>query len=128
MRVLLDTHVFLWFILGHPMCSPKIRKLIEDPRNECLVSIVSIWEIGIKHSLGKLPLHCPLEQFFQTFTDGGFAPIPITMKEILVLATLPLHHRDPFDRLLIAQAKVNDLELISADPQFRVYDVRIRHA
>lgn len=94
MRVLLDTHVFLWFILGQSECKPRIRELIEDPANECLISMVSIWEIGIKHSLGKLHLRSTLGQFFETFGRGGFQPIPITLDEILAVASLPMHHRD----------------------------------
>src|SRR5690606_41339894 len=123
MRVLLDTHVFLWFILGDRRCTPRIRAIIEDDANDCMVSIASVWEIALKHTLGKLALHRPIDQFFQAFTDGGFDPIPITTLDILTLASLPMHHRDPFDRMLIAQARSADMHLLTADPHFRQYDV-----
>ena len=97
MKVLLDTHVFLWFVLGQRECTPATRAIIENPKHECLVSIASLWEIGIKHALGKLELHSPIEDFFKSFTNGGFVPRPVTMPHILELSKLPLHHRDPFD-------------------------------
>ncbi|MBK7382339.1 MAG: type II toxin-antitoxin system VapC family toxin [Flavobacteriales bacterium] len=123
MKVLLDTHVFLWFILGQRQCTTASRSIIEDPKNECLVSIATLWEIAIKHMLGKLELHRPIEDFFKTFTAGGFVPLPITMSHILELSALPMHHRDPFDRMLIAQAKAEGMLLLTADPCFALYDV-----
>lgn len=123
MKVLLDTHVFLWFILGQRQCTPATRAIIENPKNECLVSIASLWEIGIKNALGKLELHSPIEDFFNSFKDGGFIPLPITLPHILELSSLPLHHRDPFDRMLIAQAKAERMQLLTADPHFAHYDV-----
>lgn len=102
MKVLLDTHVFLWFVLGQDQCSKATRALIESPSNNCVVSIASIWEIAIKHALGKLELHQPIADFFDTFEQGGFAPVPINSSHILTLDSLPLYHRDPFDRILIA--------------------------
>ena len=82
------------------------QAIIEDPKNDRVVSIASLWEVGIKHSLGKLELHRPIVDFFKTFTEGGFDPLTVTMSHILELSSLPMHHRDPFDRMLITQAKV----------------------
>lgn len=128
MKVLLDTHVFLWFVLGQRQCTSATRSIIEDPANDCKISIASLWEIGIKHTLGKLELHTRIEGFFEAFTAGGFTPFPITSPHILELATLPLHHRDPFDRMLIAQAKVEGMQLLTADPHFASYEVTLLKA
>ncbi len=128
MKVLIDTHVFLWFILGQRQCSTSARAIIESPTNNCLISIASLWEIGIKHTLGKLELHKPIKDFFEAIRSGGFAAMPIEPAHIIELSRLPLHHRDPFDRMLIAQAKVEGMKLLTADPQFNRYNVSILKA
>jgi PIN domain nuclease of toxin-antitoxin system len=124
MRVLLDTHTLLWFLAGDQRCSRPARVAIEDLNNEALVSVASLWELAIKFSLGKLELAVPFGQFVaKHFTSDAFALLPIELDELDLLTTLPLHHRDPFDRLLIAQALVRGIPLLSADTVFDRYGV-----
>jgi PIN domain nuclease of toxin-antitoxin system len=122
-RQLLDTHAFLWFVMGNPRITPKLRAQIED--NENSVSIVSVWEIAIKYGIGKLSLELPFNDFIdRQITANGIQLLDIKLEHLKVVATLPLHHRDPFDRLLISQAMVEDILLISADSVFSLYPVR----
>ena len=123
MRVLLDTHILLWYQASDKTLSRKARAAIESDDNDSVVIIVSFWEIGIKHSIGKLPLRMPLNDFFLTIQDAGFPLLGLQSEHILSVAVLPHHHRDPFDRMLIAQAKHEGMHLLSADPHFRSYDV-----
>ena len=103
MRLLLDTHTFLWFVLGDGRLSAKARAAIEDPSNEKLLSPASYWEIAIKISLGKYTLSKPYEEFMgKEIGENGFVVLSIEPKHTAVLTTLPFHHRDPFDRLIIA--------------------------
>src|SRR5688572_1222873 len=116
MRLLLDTHALLWFVLGDPLLSSRARALIEDPANDKFVSPVSFWELAIKISTGKYLLHEPLEDFCRRGIDGnGFQILPIEVRHANFLITLPFHHRDPFDRLLIAQAAVERMAIVSID-------------
>jgi PIN domain nuclease of toxin-antitoxin system len=122
-RQLLDTHTFLWFVMGNPRITPKIRAQIED--NENFVSVVSVWEIAIKSGIGKLNLELPFDDFIdRQIAPNGIQILDIKLEHLKVVAALPLHHRDPFDRLLIAQAIVEDIVLISADSVFSLYPVR----
>ena len=124
MRMLLDTHAFLWFVLGDPQLSSTARRHIEDLGNEKLVSPASYWEIAIKISLKKYTLSHPYEAFMQkSITDNGFLILPIEPKPTAVLTTLPFHHRDPFDRLIIAQAMTEQMPVISGDTAFAAYPV-----
>ena len=124
MRLLLDTHTFLWFIMGDPKLSEKARALIEDTRNERLLSIASLWEMAIKHSVGKLSLGQPFEVLIpQQLERNSIEILPITVAHLTVVATLPFHHRDPFDRLLIAQAAVERLSVLTVDSAFDAYAV-----
>ena len=91
--------------------------------NEAYVSMVSFWEIGLKHGLGKLPLRMPLDAFFDTIINAPFKVLPLERSHILVASALPLHHRDPFDRMIIAQARHEGMHLITVDAQFKAYDV-----
>ena len=114
MRVLLDTHAFLWFVLGDPQLSSNARHHIEDPDNEKLVSPASYWEIAIKISLRKYTLSQPYEAFMQRgLRENGFIILAIEPKHTAALTSLPFHHRDPFDRLIIAQAMVEQMPVIS---------------
>jgi PIN domain nuclease of toxin-antitoxin system len=123
-RQLLDTHTFLWFVMGNPRITTKLRAQIED--NENLISIVSVWEIAIKYSIGKLNLELPFNDFIdQQIIPNGIQLLDIKLEHLEVFATLTLHHRDPFDRLIIAQAMVEDIVLISADSVFSLYPVQI---
>lgn len=115
MKLLLDTHTFLWFIMGDPKLSEKARALIEDTRNERLLSTASLWEMAIKHSLGKLSLGQPFEVLIpQQLERNSIEILPITVAHLAVVVTLPFHHRDPFERLLIAQAAVERLSILSS--------------
>ena len=125
MRLLLDTHAFLWFLLDDPRLSHDSRVLIEDATNEVAISPASYWEIAIKIRLGKYSLPEPYQVFMEReIADNDFTVIPIEPKHTAVLTTRPLHHRDPFDRLVIAQAIVEALPLVSIDPQFDAYGIR----
>jgi PIN domain nuclease of toxin-antitoxin system len=121
---LLDTHTFLWFVWGDPRISLTARRLIEDVKNVKFISLVTPWEIAIKSAIGKFKLGIPVEAFIQReITQGGILLLPIKLSHVTRVATLPLHHRDPFDRLLIAQAIVENVPILSADPAFDVYPV-----
>lgn len=124
MQYLLDTHAFLWFIKGDPQLSDNARKLIEDPSIERYVSIASFWEMAIKLNLGKLELDISFRDLYDQMDINGFCLLPITSAHTEKIVTLDLHHRDPFDRMLICQAIVDNLVIITADPQFRNYRVR----
>ncbi|MBK7383540.1 MAG: type II toxin-antitoxin system VapC family toxin [Flavobacteriales bacterium] len=123
MRLLADTHVFLWFILDDPRIATTARPLLVSPDHERFISIASVWEVAIKHGLGKLQLTGGMSGFLRDFVKANFHLLDITPGHILELATLPLHHRDPFDRMLIAQASHESMHLLTADPQFEAYDV-----
>lgn len=124
MRVLLDTHTFLWFVLGDPRLAANAKAAIEETVNEKLVSPASYWEIAIKIRLGKYRLSEPYEEFTRRGTvENGFVTLPIEPKHTAVLTTLPFHHRDPFDRLIIAQAMVEGIAIISGDTAFDAYSV-----
>lgn len=124
MRLLLDTHAFLWWIEDAAKLSRKARSAIVDPDNECFLSLVSCWEMAIKISLGKLRLSTGLERFVpDQLVTNAFREQPIHFRHVARVATLPFHHRDPFDRLLAAQAIEEELAIVSADAVFRKYGV-----
>ncbi len=123
-RCLLDTHAFLWFIMGDDSLGQGARKAIESPNNQIFVSLISLWEIGIKHSLGRLPLSKPFEILIpEQIQLNGFLSLPVEQKHINTMINLPWHHRDPFDRLLIAQAQCEDMSMVSKDRYFEAYDI-----
>ncbi|MCO6483336.1 MAG: type II toxin-antitoxin system VapC family toxin [Flavobacteriales bacterium] len=105
MKLLLDTHVMLWFQVGDQALPKVAEQAIRSEANEAFVSMVSFWEIGLKHSIGKLPLRKPLDVFLSTITEAPFQILPLDIPHIVASSALPLHHRDPFDRMLIGQAK-----------------------
>jgi PIN domain nuclease of toxin-antitoxin system len=121
-QFLLDTHTVLWALSGPDRLDPSIREAIEDPRNLVAVSSVSVWEVEIKRALGKLTAPAG---FGSTCIERGFDPLPISFEHAETAAGLPPHHSDPFDRMLIAQAISEDLELVSDDRVFARYDVRL---
>ncbi len=123
MRLLLDTHTFLWFIGGDRQLSVAARRLIEDERNTRYLSIASAWEIAIKVGVGKLDLRMPLAAFWEQIPGNGVILVSIGIEQLSVVAELPLHHRDPFVRLLIAQALAERLSIISADTLFDAYPI-----
>ncbi len=125
MRLLLDTHAFLWFIAGDARLSPPSRAAIENLDNECWVSAACLWEIAIKTSLGKLQLSEPFGVLIpRELQTSGFRVLPLEINHFNVLVDLPFHHRDPFDRLIVAQAMATEMTLVSADVQFDAYGVR----
>ncbi len=124
MRLLLDTHTFLWFIMGNSNLSVNARALIEDTANERLLSVASLWEIAIKLSVGKLKLTAPFDVLIpQQLGLNGIELLNIKMEHAAVVAGLTFHHRDPFDRLLIAQAMAETIPIMSIDTAFDAYPV-----
>ena len=125
MRLLLDTHTLLWFALTDPQLSGTATSLIMDPDNEKLVSPASYWEIAIKISIKKYALSKPYEIFMDEAIDkNGFGYLHIEPKHTAALTTLPFHHKDPFDRLLIAQAIIEGIPIISGDTVLDSYPVK----
>jgi PIN domain nuclease of toxin-antitoxin system len=123
-RLLLDTHTLLWFALGDPQLRTTALSAINDPANEKLVSPATYWEIAIKVSLGKLVLHQPYEDFIdRAIPQNGFTILSIEPRHTARLIGLPFHHKDPFDRLLAAQALVEGVPIISADAALDPYGV-----
>ena len=124
MRLLLDTHAMLWFCEGSAALSTTARAALEDEGNERWVSHATAWEVAIKVSLRKLALQVPYEDLFSgVLAANGWRVLPQDIRHYRELLGMPLHHRDPFDRLLIAQARVEGLTLVSADPNFPAYGV-----
>jgi len=124
-RVLLDTHVFLWAASDPERLSGAARDAIEDPANDVFISSAVIWEIVIKYALGKLQLPAPPASYLPPrLRDLGFRELPIKHEHALTLTTLPMHHRDSFDRMLIAQARFEGMTLITADPHVALYDLK----
>lgn len=124
MRVLLDTHAYLWFIAGDERLSARGREVIASPDADLLFSAASLWEIAVKHSIGKLPLTRPFADLFpaQPVADG-LRTLPIQAPHLARLVDLPFHHRDPFDRMIIAQALVEGVPVLTRDPAFEHYPV-----
>ena len=126
MKVLLDTHIFIWWNGDVKLLSPADRALCENPETTLVLSYTSIWEMQIKSQLGKLVFDRPLRDIVQSQQrDNGLELLPITPGHIYALQDLPVHHRDPFDRLLIAQANAEQIPLLTADPIFRQYEVKL---
>ena len=123
MRLLLDTHVLIWWDEGARL-SRDARTAIADAE-QVYVSAVSGWEIAIKTALGRLR---PLRTVAEAIDDSGFEELPVRLRHALVLATLPQHHRDPFDRMLVAQAQVDGLTLVTRDAAFAAYDTPLVRA
>jgi PIN domain nuclease of toxin-antitoxin system len=123
MKLLLDTHTFLWFINDSPQPSAQAKELIESDA-DVLLSVASLWEIAIKTSLGKLTLPDAYDKFIpQQVTLNDCRILAIEVRHLCMVSTLPFHHRDPFDRLLIAQAMVENVPLVSVDSVFSRYSV-----
>lgn len=125
MNVLVDTHAVIWSITDNNRLVDPPRKIIENSANNCIVSIASLWEMGIKVSIGKLKLKNNLKHTFQIIEETGFTILPINSEHIAVNAQLKFHHRDPFDRIIIAQAIHEELTIISKDRHFKEYDVEL---
>lgn len=125
MKILIDTHIFLWFINRDSQLKPSVRELLESDC-DVLLSAASLWEIAIKVSVGKLSLEGEFQAFLTEQIElNEITLLAIDMKHLQIVSTLPFHHRDPFDRLIIAQAIAEDIELVSADKVFGLYDVTL---
>ena len=126
MKLLLDTSCFLWMTAAPERLSGAARDLLLDERTDLYLSAASAWEMAIKHGLGKLTLPEPLEQYVPSrLAAFRTLPLPVEHAHALRVATLPAHHRDPFDRLLIAQAQIEGLAIVTSDRLFERYDVQI---
>ena len=126
MKLLLDTHIFIWWADQPERLSQAALSALEDEANELLLSVASVWEMQIKIQLGKLKLSLPLKELIKNQQDTNTLSVsPVTLTQVLALDALPFHHKDPFDRLLIAQSIEEDLTLVSADSQFSSYSVKL---
>ena len=125
MNILLDTHAFLWFVWDDAHLSQIAKDTITDPNNRKLVSVASVWEIGIKVSLQKLDLGMPYLPFMQSqLAINLFEILSLTLEHGAEVSRLPFHHRDPFDRLMIAQSTCEQIPIVSADPAFDAYSIK----
>ena len=126
MRLLLDTHTFLWWISDDPQLSATAREIIREGGNELFFSAASGWEIAIKAQIGKLKLPSNLEQFIgKQLLQNAINTLPVQLSHTLHVYTLPPLHRDPFDRLLISQSQLEQLPILTADVQFQQYRVQV---
>lgn len=125
MRCLLDSHAFLWFLQGDSRLGQRAREVISEIENEILLSIASLWEIAIKISLEKLELDRPFSDLSRQLSINEIGLLGIEPRHLVILTDLPFHHRDPFDRLIIAQAISEGLPVLSGDDDFRKYPVQI---
>ncbi len=129
MRVLLDTNAWVWMIADPARLSPDARAMVEDRRNDLYLSSVSSWEIAIKHAMGRLVLPSPPDALIpEQMRRSGVLGLPIEHAHALAVGALPAHHRDPFDRLLIAQSQIESLAILTADPVFERYEVEVVRA
>jgi PIN domain nuclease of toxin-antitoxin system len=128
-RLLVDTNAWLWMIANPQRLGPTAQELVEDRRNELFLSAVSSWEIVIKQAIGRLDLPAPPETLIpQQMRLSGVKGLPVEHAHALRVGALPPHHRDPFDRLLIAQAQIESLAILTADPVFGRYEVEVVRA
>ena len=125
MKLLLDTHSFIWWNSAPEFLSKQALALLEDEANEPVISAVNIWEIQIKNAAGKMDLTVPLENIVKTYSENGIEILPVYASHILQLNSLADHHRDPFDRILVAQALVENMVIISKDAKIKQYPVTV---
>jgi PIN domain nuclease of toxin-antitoxin system len=121
-RLLVDTHAALWLLAEDMRLSPRADQLLTDATNEVLLSAAVVWEVAIKRSLGKL--EAP-DEFATQLLNGGAVPLPVSIDHAQAVRSLPWHHRDPFDRLLVAQASLEDAILVSSDERLAAYEVGV---
>ncbi len=125
MSYLIDTQIFIWALENNPRLSKKAIDLLENNSNSIYISIVSLWEIAIKTNIGKLELSQPLEEIIRRLPEAEISIFTIQTEHVLGLNNLPFYHRDPFDRILIAQAIAENMEIISSDEIFSHYPVTV---
>jgi PIN domain nuclease of toxin-antitoxin system len=124
-NLLLDTHAFLWFVAGDERLSTRARQAMESEDAELFLSAASIWEMAIKSSLGRLTLPVPLDEYIAEKLEHGFRVLPVDWTHSVAVEKMAFHHRDPFDRLLVAQSVAEGMALVSADPEFRQYKAKV---
>ena len=124
MAALLDTHTFLWFVSGEKQLPEKIKNKILDINEPCYISIASLWEITIKIQIGKLKIDISIEDLFKYADRNQIEIVQITAEHLLVLASLPQHHNDPFDRLIVSQAISENMTLYSRDKGLKKYKIK----
>lgn len=125
MKLLLDTHAFLWFVAGDARLSQPAGRAMEDDDAELYLSAASVWELAIKSSLGRFTLPGSVEEYVTEKIQDGFRMLPVDWTHAAAVEKLPLHHRDPFDRLLVAQALAESLTVVTGDSSFRAYGVKV---
>src|SRR5205085_7863072 len=126
MKLLLDTHIFIWWVDQPEKLSPAALSALEDEANELLLSVASVWEMQIKIQLGKLKLSLPLKELINNQLETNDLTVsPVALTHVLALDSLPFHHKDPFDRLLIAQSVEEELTIVTTDSQFSAYSVKL---
>lgn len=126
MKLLLDTHTFIWWSSEPEKLSSDVLAYLDDEDNELILSVVSVWEIQIKSQLGKLKLNVPLEELVESQRQAnGVQVLPVQLDHVLALNALPALHKDPFDRLLIAQGQIEDANIVSRDKIFGGYPVKV---
>lgn len=126
MKVLLDTHSFLWWVTDDPRLSPRAREIIGNGENTLLFSAASAWEIAIKARLGRLVLSEPVAEFVpDQLALNAIESLPIALNHALAAGSLPDHHRDPFDRMLVAQGQAENMPILTGDPLIAQYEVEI---
>jgi len=125
-KILLDTQAWLWMIGPHDRLSESARAVLKDAQNELYLSTAAVWEIGIKHAAGKLKFTGPLNVHIPMhIRRSGVRPLPPTVEHVLRAAALPMQHRDPFDRMMVAQAQEDELALLTTDARLGAYEVEI---
>ena len=125
MQLLLDTHILIWFINGDKQLDEDTKASIKNLNNQCYLSMASIWEIAIKIRLGKLDINISFDTLKTVLINNQIELLPIHFEHIQQLLTLPLHHNDPFDRLIISQAVCEDIIVASKDAKFKLYDIKL---
>ena len=126
MNLLFDTHIFIWWDSAPARLSPQVLGLCQDPAHRLWLSVASVWEMQIKYQLGKLQLQQELAAIVARQQQvNRITRLPVDLAHVLALEQLPVHHKDPFDRMLIAQARVENLTLLSVDPIFRAYGINV---
>lgn len=126
MQLLLDTHIFLWYVTGDTRLSIATRDAIDEPNNDVFLSVGSFWEIVIKYELGKLPLPQAPDRFVPAQRKAhGIQSLPFDENDARFLVGLPFHHRDPFDRMLVSQAMARVLTIVTVDPEIRKYSIPV---
>jgi len=121
-RLLLDTHAAVWYLAADPRLGAEARSAIQRPTNHVILSAVVVWEIAIKRALGKLPID---DRYLELLLDNGAEPLPISLDHARSVETLPSHHTDPFDRLLVVQAQAEDATVVTQDSRISAYEVPV---